>query len=341
MRRLRAGRGLAPKMAAMVEEEPATSLEEVVARRLCLNTGAQVDALLQFTTKLVRNIVEHADEPKYRSIRVAAKALNANVLDVHGGRDVMRALGFAREMRGGPPPEPHLVLSDAESAGDETARLEARLRWLEEQCAVARAGADCAVQVRLPSGAVVRAAFFRHEPMRAVRRYAAHEHRVAAERSRLLLKQLHPPVAFEGDALDLTIEAAGLGPRAMLVAELCAPDGGTLAEGAQAEAQARAARARETAQEETRQKARERLERERQLKKVRADKQRDTEEQRHAALNAFREDRSEAAERVARQRRAEAAAAGAARAEADAGVPTAESMPIEAAEPAPEVPAVN
>ena len=66
--------------------------------------------------------------------------------------------------------------------------------------------------------------------------------------------------------------------------------------------------ARETAQEETRQKARERLERERQLKKVRADKQRDTEEQRHAALNAFREDRSEAAERVARQRRAEAAA---------------------------------
>ena len=38
-----------------------------------------------------------------------------------------------------------------------------------DSSAVAEAGADCSVQVRLPSGAVVRAAFFRHEPMRAVR----------------------------------------------------------------------------------------------------------------------------------------------------------------------------
>ena len=83
-------------IATSIDEPKPVSLEERVARRLCLGTPSEVDGVLEFLTKLVTNIEANPGDPKYLSIRCAAKALQTKVLNASGGREVRRARGGER-----------------------------------------------------------------------------------------------------------------------------------------------------------------------------------------------------------------------------------------------------
>ena len=118
--------------------------------------------------------------------------------------------------------------------------------WLEKQLAAclemepakrpgATSCAECALQLRLPSGQVAKAGFFASEPLRAVRDFldktqplvrtapdspgfAAPAAAEGAAPATWVLQQAHPKVAFGEERLGNSLSALGLVPRATLVA---------------------------------------------------------------------------------------------------------------------------
>mmetsp|Transcript_45533 Transcript_45533/g.77343 ORF Transcript_45533/g.77343 Transcript_45533/m.77343 type:complete len:407 (+) Transcript_45533:20-1240(+) len=257
-----------------------------------------------------------------------------------------------------PPPPPA-----TQSPSLSVTALEEAWAWLSQQLdsvltmrpATASCCAECVLQLRLPTGATVKAGFFASEPMRSVqaflnatsqlptrtggdedsggggRDYSVHEkdggdgdagqlNRPAAVPAAVwVLQQAHPRILFsEPGQLEETLSALGLVPRATLIASLPAPTPSAAADerSAREKAAARLALARDTD-------AAQRRAREAALKKRNAKPALELKRERERLLGDFSADRADA-----KDRKAAANAAKAAQAKADKD--TAEGIATEA-----------
>jgi len=265
-------------------------------------------------------VLEHPEEAKYRRLRATSKVLASKVLAKKGGREVLTWLGFRS---GRDDVEAYVLL---ERRDDEAVRLEEGLRWLDDLEAGRRtvsgrsvAGDDpqnhpettakCELAVRLPSGQRVEVAFATDETVRDVLRFAEtlcggralalSSPPAPGEPPRKFVDEPHAsssPSSDERDALAVTLEEAGLAPRAALIA--------TERDASAADATERAFdEARRQGLEREKRDKRERDDKERRLRLEKLARKRDAEQQRADALRSFDADREDKLERVERDRR--------------------------------------
>ncbi|KAJ1446576.1 hypothetical protein M885DRAFT_545926 [Pelagophyceae sp. CCMP2097] len=269
-----------------------------VARSLKCNKVEDVVELTGIVIKVLCKIIDEPTEAKYRSLRPSAKALATKVLSRPGGRELLGAVGFKSSKEA---VDDSIVLDSSVDG----AALRGAVAWInalvEEQI---NHPPDVELNIRLPSGASLRAAFSRSETIRDVLSYVDE---VAKDSH--ALKTTHPVRDLTQDP-DASLLDAGLCPRAALIAT----SNGALGAAATSARSMDEARRRDEALRLAEKRSRD--EADRRLRGQKLDAKRDVVEQRARALNSFGDDRESKQEQLERARRS--ADARKARAEADA-----------------------
>jgi hypothetical protein len=70
---------------------------EKVVRLLPINTFEVFNDLVSVVLKVIDNITAHPEDPKYRKMKLSNATIKRKIVDVNGGLELMRALGFKRD----------------------------------------------------------------------------------------------------------------------------------------------------------------------------------------------------------------------------------------------------
>eukprot|EP00611_Tribonema_gayanum_P009200 TRINITY_DN18960_c0_g1_i1.p2 TRINITY_DN18960_c0_g1~~TRINITY_DN18960_c0_g1_i1.p2 ORF type:complete len:312 (+),score=130.89 TRINITY_DN18960_c0_g1_i1:58-936(+) len=222
-----------------------------VGRHIPCNAPEAVKVFLDAATKMLDNIIKAPEEPKYRELRAANAAVSAKLLHPHGGKEFLHLLGFEKIFKHG---EAVYFMTEVDLE-----YLAQAKQWLQQQAAAAtamapaavpgaQACAECVIQVRLTSGQTLEGGFYAHETVRAVYDFVRSSV-VNAEEALLLRAPGHH--SFTADKLDMTLQDAGLAPRAVLQVVKSGPEEGSAAE-AMDEARRRARQQEREAHEQLR-----------------------------------------------------------------------------------------
>lgn len=156
------------------------SLLESTVRQLPLNSPTEIEVMKTTLGKIVNNILENPYDLKFRTLRLQNKTLRERLFNLHGAKEIMSVLNFKR-MNTTDPPEAAMIFQ-ADSSQDSFSALREAWVWLEQQFDATQGMegskrpnstccAECSLMIRLPSGSIVKAAFYSFEPLRAVRDY--------------------------------------------------------------------------------------------------------------------------------------------------------------------------
>lgn len=168
--------GAQPNATDTASVSPQGALLRLAARMFPLNAAPLCIVLIKTLLKVLGNIVEQPEEQKFRKLKLANKTIRAKIVDLQGGVEFLRSMGFRRMLVDG---EPVLSLGDSyldlswlkvgiKLLNDHRARLEITESPNHYSN---QALAECALVIVLPGGDTIRGAFGLDETLENVYRF--------------------------------------------------------------------------------------------------------------------------------------------------------------------------
>ncbi len=203
------------------------NLWEIAARKLACNKKGDLEDLRKVIDTIIKNILNHREESKYRTCKFSNKVIARRFLARDGGIDTLTAFGFTpynSETDG-----KGLVLLDAEEAQhDKFSALETGLTWFHEtvdsmiRSAVGDESpcAEVLISIKMPVGSPVVGGFMKQETISSVMSYLSN-YFSDEKKAHITLRQPHDPRDLAAAATcQATLQEMGLVGRVGLVATL-------------------------------------------------------------------------------------------------------------------------
>lgn len=160
----------------MTQQLQHSRLWEKCARKLSLNSEVSLNHLKITLDSILIKCIENPNESKYFSLKTTNKSFQSNVLAHEGGIEFLIAVGFQPELQNG-----DKILHLIDFAIEQ---LRISMDWLNDtvkvclemkqsrNIAIDAPCAECHIQIRLPTGAVVSGGFMRTDLVKDVLSYS-------------------------------------------------------------------------------------------------------------------------------------------------------------------------